>query len=146
MSQEKKIIVVSDHDTSSDYSDEDSIKPQEHIMTNEEEKMSEEQQARFIEMMTKYIDSGMINLDDLLDKENLEEIPEKIESFIKMLSNDMEILEELKNPKEHPEHIFALCRLIYFLIDIDEASKLGISTLIYLLISINTSQKEFKPQ
>ena len=146
MSQEKKIIVVSDHDTSSDYSDEDSIKPQEHIMTNEEEKMSEEQQARFIEMMTKYIDSGMINLDDLLDKENLEEIPEKIESFIKMLSNDMEILEELKNPKEHPEHIFELCRLIYFLIDFDENSKLGMSIIYYLPFSINGPQNKSKSE
>ena len=146
MSQEKKIIEIRDSDISSDYSDEDSKNPQKFIMTKEEEKMSEEQQARLIEMITKDIDSGIINLDDLLDKENLKKILENIRSIIEIISNNMEIRKELKNPKEHPEHIFALCRLIYFLIGFDGDSKLGMNILIYLHMSINGPQNEFKPQ
>ena len=112
----------------------------------EEEYMSEEQKARLIEMITKDIDSGLINLDDLLDKENLKEMLEKIKSFIELLSNHMEIREELKNPKEHPEHIFELCRLIYFLIDFDENSKLGMGIIYYLCFSINGPQNKSKSE
>ena len=112
----------------------------------EEEHMSEEQKAHLIEMITKDIDSGLINLDDLLDKENLKNMLEKIKSFIELLSNHMEIREELKNPKEHPEHIFALCRLIYFLIDFDENSKLGMGIIYYLCFSINGPQNKSKSE
>ena len=112
----------------------------------EDEYMSEEQKARLIEMITKDIDSGLINLDDLLDKENLKKILENIRSIIEIISNNMEIRKELKNPKEHPEHIFALCRLIYFLIDFDENSKLGMGIIYYLCFSINGPQNKSKSE
>ena len=113
---------------------------------SEEQPMSEEQQAALINFITTAIDKGLINLDELLNKENLKDMLDKIKFIVEMISDKKEIQEELKNPKEHPEHIFALCRLINFLVDFTDFANLGLCIIIYLGMPIYGPQKESKTE
>ena len=142
MSQKKEVYV-------SDYDEEEEVRVNEEeekeVRVNKEEQpMSEEQQAALINFITTAIDKGLINLDELLNKENLKDKLDKIKFIVEMISDKKEIQEELKNPKEHPEHIFALCRLIYFLFNFTDFANLGFCIMIYLGMPIYGPQKESK--
>ena len=113
---------------------------------SEEQPMSEEQKAALINSITTAIDKGLINLDELLDKENLKDMLDKIKFIVEMISEKKKIQEELKNPKEHPEHIFALCRLIYFLFNFTDFANLGMCIIFYLGMPNYDPQKESKTE
>ena len=86
----------------------------------------EQIETMIIPDILKQIDEGKININILLDKLKSEEIADNIRNIADIILHNKEIKEELRNPKQNPEHTKMLCHLIFALTTIDKMSLRGL--------------------
>ena len=111
----------------------------EYYRNEEEEK---EKQAEFANGILNLIDKGVINLDALIKEENFEKITERLKSIKHIITNNKQIQEAIKNPKQYPDYTVGLCRIIFSLLALDSDSESLFYKLHILSTIINIPQKK----